>query len=92
MTDIVTLKKQIGMQATRLGECIRKINQLTSDLHHSQKEVERLRAKVEEIRIGQFVIRHAPNGIWIGRTDGEGGEFATEQVEHAIAQFYRANF
>jgi hypothetical protein len=92
MTDIPTLKKQIGMQATRLGECIRKINQLTSDLHHSQKEVERLRAKVEEIRIGQFVIRHAPNGIWIGRTDGEGGEFATEQVEHAIAQFYRANF
>ena len=45
-----------------------------------------------EIRIGQFVIRHAPKGIWIGRTDGEGGEFGTEQVEHAIAQFYRANF
>jgi hypothetical protein len=45
-----------------------------------------------EICIGQFVIRHAPNGIWIGRTDGEGGEFGTEQVEHAIAQFYRANF
>lgn len=50
MTDMVTLKKQIGMQATRLGECIRKINQLTSDLHHSQKEVERLTAEVERLR------------------------------------------
>jgi|LakMenE18May11ns_1017448.scaffolds.fasta_scaffold9662861_3 hypothetical protein len=50
MTDIVTLKKQIGMQATRLGECIRKINQLTSDLHHSQKEVERLRAEVKRLQ------------------------------------------
>ena len=45
-----------------------------------------------EIRIGQFVIRHTPNGIWIGRMNGEGGHFATEHVEHAIAQFYRANF
>jgi len=51
MTDMVTLKKQIGMQATRLGECIRKINQLTSDLHHSQKEVERLTAEVERLRV-----------------------------------------
>jgi polyhydroxyalkanoate synthesis regulator phasin len=50
VTDIPTLKKQIGMQATRLGECIRKINQLTSDLHHSQKEVERLTAEVERLR------------------------------------------
>ncbi len=50
MTDIPTLKKQIGMQATRLGECIRKINQLTSDLHYSQKEVERLTAEVERLR------------------------------------------
>ncbi len=51
-----------------------------------------LQSAPPEIRIGQFVIRHAPNSIWIGRTDGEGGEFGTEQVEHAIAQFYRANF
>jgi hypothetical protein len=51
-----------------------------------------LQSAPPEIRIGDFTIRHAPNGIWIGRTDGEGGEFATEQVEHAIAQFYRANF
>ncbi len=51
-----------------------------------------LQSAPPEIRIGQFVIRHAPKGIWIGRTDGEGGEFGTEQVEHAIAQFYRANF
>ncbi len=45
-----------------------------------------------EIRIGQFVIRHAPKGIWIGRPGGEGGEFATADVEAALAQFYRANF
>jgi hypothetical protein len=51
-----------------------------------------LQSAPPEIRIGDFTIRHAPNGIWIGRTDGEGGEFGTEQVEHAIAQFYRANF
>ena len=43
MTDIPMLKKQIGMQATRLGECIRKINQLTSDLHHAREENKRLR-------------------------------------------------
>ena len=43
MTDTATLKKQIGMQATRLGECIRKINQLTSDLHHAREENKRLR-------------------------------------------------
>jgi len=51
-----------------------------------------LDARPPEVRIGQFVIRHAGDRIWIGRTDGEGGEFATEHVEHAIAQFYRANF
>ncbi len=45
-----------------------------------------------EIRIGQFVIRHAGDRIWIGRTDGEGGEFAAADVEAALAQFYRANF
>jgi hypothetical protein len=51
-----------------------------------------LQSAPPEIRIGQFVIRHAPNGIWIGRTDGEGGEFAAADVEAALAQFYRANF
>jgi hypothetical protein len=45
-----------------------------------------------EIRIGQFVIRHAPKGIWIGRTDGEGGEFAAADVERALLDFYMANF
>jgi hypothetical protein len=45
-----------------------------------------------EIRIGQFVIRPARDRIWIGRTDGEGGEFPTQHVEDVIAQFYRANF
>ena len=45
-----------------------------------------------ELRIGDFILRHSPNGIWIGRTDGEGGEFATEHVERVIAQFYRENF
>jgi len=51
-----------------------------------------LQSAPPEICIGQFVIRHAPKGIWIGRTDGEGGEFATQHVEDVIAQFYRANF
>jgi hypothetical protein len=51
-----------------------------------------LQSAPSEIRIGQFVIRHAPKGIWIGRTDGEGGEFPTQHVEDVIAQFYRANF
>lgn len=43
MTDTAMLKKQIGLQATRLAECIRKINQLTSDLHHAREENKRLR-------------------------------------------------
>jgi hypothetical protein len=51
-----------------------------------------LQSAPPEIRIGQFVIRHAGDRIWIGRTDGEGGEFATADVEAALAQFYRANF
>lgn len=45
-----------------------------------------------ELRVGDFVMRTSPNGIWIGRTDGEGGEFATEHVERVIAQFYREQF
>ena len=45
-----------------------------------------------ELRVGDFVLRHAANGIWIGRTSGEGGEFATEHVERVIAQFYREQF
>lgn len=45
-----------------------------------------------ELRVGDFVLRPAANGIWIGRTDGEGGEFATEHVERVIAQFYREQF
>jgi hypothetical protein len=43
MTDPALLKKQIAMQATRLAECIRKINQLTSELHHARAEIERLK-------------------------------------------------
>lgn len=45
-----------------------------------------------ELWIGDMMIRHSPNGIWIGRRGGEGGEFATERVERVIAQFYRENF
>ena len=44
-----------------------------------------------ELRVGVFVLRPSPNGIWIGR-DGEGGEFATEHVERVIAQYYREQF
>ena len=47
MTDTAMLKKQIGMQATRLGECIRKINELTSDLHHAREEVKRLKDQLD---------------------------------------------
>ena len=45
-----------------------------------------------ELRIGDFILRHSPNGIWIGRRGGEGGEFGTEHVERVIAQFYREQF
>lgn len=51
MTDTAMLKKQIGMQATRLGECIRKINQLTSDLHHAREEVKRLRDQLDRVGV-----------------------------------------
>lgn len=47
MTDTAMLKKQIGLQATRLAECIRKINQLTSDLHHAREENKRLRDQLD---------------------------------------------
>lgn len=46
----------------------------------------------DELQVGDFVMRASPNGIWIGRADGEGGEFATEHVERVIAQFYREQF
>ena len=51
MTEIPMLKKQIGMQATRLGECIRKINELTSDLHHAREEVKRLRDQLDRAEV-----------------------------------------
>ena len=51
MTEIPMLKKQIAMQATRLGECIRKINQLTSDLHHAREEVKRLRDQLDRAEV-----------------------------------------
>ena len=50
MNTTVDLRAQIKMQASRLGVCITKINKLTSDLHHSQQEVERLKAEVERLR------------------------------------------
>jgi hypothetical protein len=51
-----------------------------------------LDARPPEICIGQLVIRHAGDRIWIGRTDGEGGEFVADDVERALLDFYMANF
>ena len=43
--------------------------------------------------IGEYMLQRGPtNGIWIGRRGGEGGQFATDDVERVIAQFYRENF
>jgi polyhydroxyalkanoate synthesis regulator phasin len=50
MNTTVDLRAQIKMQASRLAVCIGKINKLTSDLHHSQKEVERLKAEVKRLQ------------------------------------------
>lgn len=49
-------------------------------------------APINEMWIGDYMLRLAPNGVWIGRPGGEGGEFATEHVERVIAQFYREQF
>ena len=46
-----------------------------------------------ELWIGEYMLRRGPtNGIWIGRKGGEGGQFATDDVERVIAEFYRENF
>ena len=46
-----------------------------------------------ELWIGEYMLRRGPtNGIWIGRRGGEGGQFATDDVERVIAEFYRENF
>ena len=50
-------------------------------------------APSDELWIGEYMLRRGPtNGIWIGRRGGEGGQFATDDVERVIAQFYRENF
>lgn len=46
----------------------------------------------DELWIGEYMLRRGPTGIWIGRPGGEGGEFAAENLEHVIAEFYRENF
>jgi outer membrane murein-binding lipoprotein Lpp len=53
MTDTAMLKKQISMQATRLAECIRKINQLTSDLHQAREEVTRLKDQLDRAKVNE---------------------------------------
>ena len=50
-------------------------------------------APSDELWIGEYMLQRGPtNGIWIGRRGGEGGQFATDDVERVIAQFYRVNF
>jgi len=49
---------------------------------------------VDWVDVGDFYIRKTPNPskIWIGRQDGEGGEFLTEDLEKAIKVFYDERF
>lgn len=49
-------------------------------------------APSDELWIGEYMLQRGPTGIWIGRPGGEGGEFAAENLEHVIAEFYRENF
>ena len=50
-------------------------------------------APSDELWIGEYMLQRGPtNGIWIGRRGGEGGQFATDDVERVIAEFYRENF
>jgi len=55
-------------------------------------------APSDELWVGEYMLRRGltngipTNGIWIGRPGGEGGQFATDDVERVIAQFYRENF
>ena len=50
-------------------------------------------APSDELWVGEYMLRRGlTNGIWIGRRGGEGGQFATDDVERVIAEFYRENF
>jgi hypothetical protein len=46
------------------------------------------------VDIGEFYIQPAINKgkIWIGRQDGEGGEFPIDELEKAIKEFYDERF
>lgn len=89
MTDTATLKKQIGLQATRLAECIRKINQLTSELHHSQEENKRLRGAMAYAHQLEDCVAEFLDAYTAFNND-ELDEVSMNDVEHGMKLAMRA--
>lgn len=48
----------------------------------------------KHVDIGEFFIAPgiSEGRVWIGRQDGEGGDFKIEDVEKVIRKFYEENF
>lgn len=45
-----------------------------------------------ELRIGKFLLmKYDDESIWIGTSDGEGGQFSEKELEKIIEKFYMEN-